>query len=130
MTLIRTLFWGSLLAISYLSLAPLSGVSAYVPYQDKVAHASVYCYLYTLGWLAFNTRKFTALSWLNKRLVVWLIIYGMAIEYLQGLTAYRSREFADLLANWLGIAIGLAVVGCCFGFLKNKAQDGANLPSR
>jgi VanZ family protein len=38
-----------------------------------------------------------------------LLAYGGLIEILQSLTPYRSAEWADLLADGLGLAIGLLV---------------------
>lgn len=38
-----------------------------------------------------------------------LILYGMLIEVLQGLTGYRFAEWGDVLANSVGVLCGLLV---------------------
>jgi len=40
------------------------------------------------------------------RLAIALIMFGIAIEGLQGLTPTRTPEFGDVLANTAGILIG------------------------
>ena len=47
--------------------------------------------------------------WLSVAL--GLLAYGVLIEILQGLTSYRHAEWADLLADGLGILAGLALFG-------------------
>lgn len=72
----------------------------------------------TTGWdksnhmLAFGTLGFLGIrSWPSRAVVVLaaLLAYGGLIEILQSLTPYRSAEWADLLADGLGLAIGLLV---------------------
>ncbi|MNJ74215.1 VanZ like family protein [compost metagenome] len=45
----------------------------------------------------------------GRRLMITagLLGYGVLIELLQGLTGYRFAEWADLLADGLGIALGV-----------------------
>ena len=38
-----------------------------------------------------------------------LILYGVVLEYLQGLTGYRTMDSADMLANSTGVILGLPV---------------------
>ena len=38
-----------------------------------------------------------------------LVLFGIAIEILQGLTGYRYLESMDMLANSLGVTIGVLV---------------------
>ena len=84
-----------LVAILSLMPAPDTGVN------DKLSHLLVYAIL--SGWFC---------SLVNRRghllsVVGGLIIYGGLIELLQGLTADRYAEWGDLLANTLGIFLGL-----------------------
>lgn len=38
-----------------------------------------------------------------------LVLYGVVLEILQGLTGYRMMDGGDMLANSIGVLIGLAV---------------------
>ena len=62
--------------------------------------------------LAFSCR----LAFLHIRLL-WLAIgcvfAGLLIEYAQALLPLRTASFYDALANTAGVAVGLAVAGCC-----------------
>lgn len=69
----------------------------------------------TTGWdksnhmLGFGTLGFLGIrGWPNRAVVVLaaLLAYGGLIEILQSLTPYRSAEWADLLADGLGLAVG------------------------
>ncbi len=69
---------------------------------DKVQHALAYAFL-IWWWMQ-------ALEGLHPgRLVVALALFGIAIELLQALTPYRSFELADMVANGVGIGVGLLV---------------------
>ena len=72
----------------------------------------------TTGWdksnhmLGFGTLGFLGVrSWPNRTVVVLaaLLAYGGLIEVLQSLTPYRSAEWADLLADGVGLAVGLLI---------------------
>lgn len=69
----------------------------------------------TTGWdksnhmLGFGTLGFFGIrSWPRRAVGVLmaLLAYGGLIEILQSLTPYRSAEWADLLADSLGLAVG------------------------
>jgi VanZ family protein len=69
--------------------------------NDKVLHFLTYFAL---------SAGFTTLVNPNYKLL-WvatgLILYGILIEFLQGLTGYRYLEIADMLANSSGVFCGL-----------------------
>lgn len=95
-------FWltggiGALTVILGLALAPLD---APVPTGgDKVAHFLAFAFL-TIWFLGiFDLR----LAW---RIAAALAAYGILIEVLQGLTAYRSADPYDLLSDVVGIGAG------------------------
>lgn len=112
----RMLFWLSLIVITYLALRPMSGGSMLFPFQDKVLHAAAYIYLYLCGWVAF---AFMRSPWVLK-LAIGLLIYGIAIEVLQGIGGYREAEFLDLAANISGIGLGVLAVS----FYKRTIKIG------
>ena len=84
--------------VAYLSLAP---VTTHIPASDKTLHFVTYC-----GLSAF----FTSLVQASRSL--WLVapglvLFGVLLEILQGLTGYRYFELMDMLANGLGVMAGL-----------------------
>ncbi|OYU91320.1 MAG: VanZ family protein [Burkholderiales bacterium PBB5] len=69
---------------------------------DKLNHASAFATLavvVTLGW---------GRRWLRHALL--LLAYGALIEVLQAMTPTRSAEWADLLADGVGLTTGLLLV--------------------
>ena len=119
----RALFWCSLLLVSYLSLKPMAGGAMWFAHQDKVMHASAYLYFYGLGWWAFGQRQ---RAW-SRSVFVGLLVYGIAIEWLQGLSGYRERELLDLAANISGLLLGLwVVVGYCRYQRRTGNRSGGN----
>ncbi len=85
-----------LVVVALLSLMPVPGVGV----SDKLSHLLTYFVL--SGWfglLAMNRYRL-GLS------LVGLLVFGMLIELLQGMTAYRQAEWADLGANAAGILLG------------------------
>ncbi len=94
------LFTGWLLValVVYLSLIPALP-SIDITAADKVAHAFAYATL-TLWFLQLYPADRRAM------LVIGFIMMGIALEFLQGLTASRSFEYADIAANTGGVALG------------------------
>jgi VanZ family protein len=67
-------------------------------HADKVQHGVAFAVLFGLGWLG----QLRPLA----RLCAGLLLLGAAIEVAQSFTATRTAEWADLLADAVGIAIG------------------------
>lgn len=93
------LFWATVLAVLILSLVPT------VPELpstggDKTNHLLAFFALFVLG------RKSYAKTGL---LILGLILYGGLIEILQSLTTYRLAEWADLLADVMGLLLGMCL---------------------
>lgn len=117
MTLVWRVFFSVLvLFVTYLSLTPNpsaagGGVAltrwlavilfANEDLHDKIAHFIAY------GTLAFVYAQ-TALKPFGRPVygIVWLAIFGLAMELAQGMTTYRELSGRDLLANWAGLAVG------------------------
>ncbi|MGJ8670139.1 MAG: VanZ family protein [Oceanococcus sp.] len=97
-------FWLGLLwlvALSYLCFAPITGPSVSVPYMDKIGHF----FFFFLGGLSIG-----ALPLSQRQLVLaalLLMACGGLLEVLQGFTDFRRAEWADLLADGLGAAVGV-----------------------
>ena len=109
----RALFWLMILAVSVLSLMPLDRYPVPFSFQDKVLHATAYFVFYLAGWWALaRTRLFC------PTLVVGLLLYGVAIEVLQGLGGFRTMELADLAANAVGLTLGVVSLNIFHRFVK------------
>lgn len=94
--------WAMAAAIIWLSLTP-SPPKIDINEGDKLGHFAAYgslmfwfCLLYARN----GTRLAYALLW---------IILGVALEFAQGETGYRSYEVFDMFANAIGVLIGWAL---------------------
>lgn len=95
-------FWfllacSGLLALGVVSLIPVPDLGG----GDKFGHFISYAMLSAFYSLLVEQRK---TLW---RILFGLIAYGLLLEFLQGLTDYRSGDLADALANSLGVITGL-----------------------
>jgi len=94
--------WLFAAAIVVLSLMP-APPDIDVPHGDKLGHLAAYfvltfwfCWLYA----AWKTRIAYAAGW---------IAMGVALEFAQAATGYRSYELADMAANSLGVLLGWGI---------------------
>ncbi len=90
--------WLLIAMVLYLSLAPVAVDLS--EGRDKVSH-----------FIAFGTLMFwfAMLYPIGKRralLAVGFVILGIAIEFLQKFTGYRTYEEADMVADAIGVALG------------------------
>jgi VanZ family protein len=65
---------------------------------DKANHALAFIALAVLGCGGYPRRK--------PAVLLGLLVYGVLIEVLQGLTGYRSAEWLDLAADGAGLVCG------------------------
>jgi VanZ family protein len=91
--------WLGIAAIIALSLMPLQ-LDLTVDNGDKFGHLASYG-LVTL-WLAQLYTGLRQRVWL----VVGMVALGIALEFAQRATGYRSFEVADMVADALGVVIG------------------------
>lgn len=91
--------WFGVVLLLYLSLTP-QPPEIPIDQGDKFGHAFAYAML-TYWWaqLLHAGRQ-------RIRLAAALLALGIAIEYVQGWTGWRSFDYYDMLADALGIAIG------------------------
>tara|TARA_R100001369_G_scaffold92142_1_gene135672 strand:- start:1462 stop:1866 length:405 start_codon:yes stop_codon:yes gene_type:complete len=107
------------LLITILSLIQLGKISLgdFNP-TDKMMHLGAY---FGLGfiWFVYYIFKWQEDQFKNKHffnITILIILFGMLIEVLQGtITSYRQPDWADILANSIGVLLAL---GFCLGFLK------------
>ena len=90
-------------ALAFLSLIPMPHQMEELPsWSDKCYHAFAY------GWLMWwHSRGYRRSLW--RVLAVTLMLIGVAIELLQGLTDYRTASVFDELANIVGISLGYLI---------------------
>jgi VanZ family protein len=93
----RVAFLLCLTGVLVLSLVPATPASLTTGW-DKTNHLLGFAVLGLLGLRSYPGRAVTVL--------LGLLAYGGLIEVLQSLTPYRLAEWADLLADALGLAVG------------------------
>jgi VanZ family protein len=88
--------WAWAAAIAWLSLAP-SLPPVELAHGDKLGHLAAYGLL--MFWFAqlYAARVFYAAGF---------VAMGVALEFLQAQTGYRSYEVLDMAANTLGVLLG------------------------
>ena len=94
--------WGMVVSVVVMSLIPVEvdlGEG-----RDKLAHALAYGGLSFWFGMIFGGRA------LQLGIAVALAAMGVALEFLQGLTDYRSFEVADMVANAVGAGLGWCLV--------------------
>lgn len=91
--------WLLVIVVVYLSLARIPQ-DIDVPHGDKYAHVLAY------GVMAFWFMQIY--SGVRARVVValGLALLGVILEILQGHTGYRMFDYADMVANVAGVAVG------------------------
>lgn len=95
-------FWALLLCVAVLSLLPTD----YLPppifsLWDKAQHALAFTALAALGLQAYPRRRWQVLA--------GLLVFGGLIELAQAATGWRHGEWADWLADAVGLALSLAL---------------------
>lgn len=116
--------WLWVAVLAYLSLTPNPPEPVRFLYADKLEHALAYCLLmlwFSQVYVRRTQRLFAA---------ALLVAMGIAMEFLQGMTGYRSFEYADMLANSTGVLLGwawartgLGHIGCALEMRLMKRQD-------
>ncbi len=94
--------WLLVLLVIYLSLAPIA-IEVPVDEGDKLGHVAAYAAL--MFWFANFFETFSRRS----MLAVGFVALGVALEFVQGWTGYRTFEMADMAADALGVAVGWAL---------------------
>lgn len=94
----RLLFWLLLLLTLWLSLIPGDQVPPQLHFWDKAQHALGFTGLAVLGLLAYPGR--------TRQLMFGLMLLGAGIECAQWLTGWRQGDWADWVADCVGLLIG------------------------
>ena len=108
---------GITLCIAYLSLIKTPKLVLVYSASDKIHHIIAYFTL-TICWL-FSFFKKPSLKY---SIVVFCLLFGIIIEVMQqSLTSYRTGDYKDVLANIIGIVLGLIVFNLVLK--KNKVKS-------
>ncbi len=108
-------FWTLLLCVTVLSLLPTEYLSPQVfSLWDKAQHALAFTALALLGLQAYPHRRW--------RVLAGLLVFGGLIELAQAATGWRHGEWADWLADAVGLALGLALTLVLAGPLRHPVQ--------
>lgn len=93
--------WLLVALVVFLSLGP-PGPEVPVRHFDKLGHGLAYLTI---------TAWFGALYQGRRRLgyAMGFLVMGTMLEWIQGTTTYRAMDSADMIANALGVACGLAL---------------------
>ena len=97
----------SIVLISILSVQEIE-VQSSVNFSDKLLHFFCFLYLTFISWLSRIIYK-------ELWLYVIVLAYGILIEIIQIYIPYRSFEFLDIFADFLGILVGIFFIN----FLKD-----------
>lgn len=91
--------WALVLLVIYLSLTP-DPISLPGREGDKLSHGLAYFVL--MSWFA---NLYTDLR-MRARIAIGLIAMGVALEFVQLWTGYRSFEVSDMVAGAIGVTVG------------------------
>ena len=91
--------WFGVALILYLSIMP-HPPELDIEQGDKLQHLAAYAVL--MGWWA----QMGASDRANARIALIMLGLGIAIEFAQAATGYRTFSVADMVADALGIALG------------------------
>ncbi|MDD2781125.1 VanZ family protein [Sulfuricurvum sp.] len=98
----RTLFFSALISISVLAFLPdYNDLPRIVSLSDLLNHAVAFSVLSILYTFAYSHTP--------KRITLTLIAYGVLIEVVQAFLPTRYPSFEDIIADSVGIFLGLAL---------------------
>ena len=100
----RRLLWALLLVTCGFAFAP-SAPTLNIDNGDKVQH--IMAFLCLSGCTALSARA----GWRQAlRATVFMLLFGVFIELVQSFLPTRSADWRDVVADSLGVAVGLALV--------------------
>ena len=106
-----------LATVVYASLNSVPHVFRAIMLQDKLAHSAAYASL--MVWFAQIFRH----DLTRLLLVIGLTVFGLAMEYLQGMVPSRQFDYLDMLANTAGVILAWGLTYTWFGDLVVKAEQ-------
>jgi VanZ family protein len=96
----RALGWIMVVAIVAVTLAPPPEILRELDFNDKLGHFATYSVV--MLWFAQLYASRQTKIWHG----VFFVALGIGLEFCQGALGYRSFEYADMVANTLGVGAG------------------------
>lgn len=110
----RLSLWGPVVAYMALifALSAMSSPPSPGPVNDKVLHFGFYGGLAAVTLRATSGGRLAGLTW-SAAAAAWAIatVYGVTDEFHQSFVPHRSSDLADLVADSLGAAVAVGVIG-------------------
>ena len=97
--IVKILFWLALVSSYILAVLPQENVPELTPFNDKGNHFLAFFVLTLLLLHAYRVKYLTAF--------VLMMLYGVLIEVSQLFTINRQGELLDVLADTIGVVIGI-----------------------
>ncbi len=113
----RVLFAAALVFTAYATLSPLIAPPV-IGSNDKLVHMTVFTVDALLGLAAFPAYA------ARRAVLVGLVLFGGAIEGLQGWVPHRRPSMGDALANTVGVSVA-AMIWLIASKLASKASPRA-----
>ena len=107
--------WGMILTVIVLSLIPVE--------VDLSDGGDKWSHLLAYGGLMFWFGGLFSDAIRQLQIALALIAMGVALEFLQRETGYRSFEVADMVANSIGVLLGWGLVRTPLGRLFSGLKD-------
>ena len=102
--------YGFITLVVYLSLTP-SPIPA--PSIEGVKTGHVIAYAWLVLWFSQAYHRIGArLAWAAA-----FVLMGVMLEYLQGMTGYRTFAYSDMVDNAIGVVLGLVLASIGLGSL-------------
>jgi len=111
---LRLLFGIYLFFLILLAVLPINGTTNTTPTDvfiinirlDHLLHATLF-----IPWAFLYLVTFRPVKWDEKlMLVVYGLLMASAAEGVQNFLTYRSYNINDMIANWMGVVLGMGVV--------------------
>ena len=105
--LFKLIFWMALVGSYLLAIVPLDKAPVITPFSDKGNHFIAFAFLSVSLFYAYRVSY--------MKIALWMVAYGIWIEFTQYFIPSRYAEFLDIVADVVGIVIGLIII-----FLANR----------
>jgi len=103
-SIVRILWIFSVILVVFLSLSPKMHVTLEFRESDKIAHFIAYLWLAVLPFIAFSPPA-------ALRRALLMVPLGIVLEFAQTVVPGRFFSFGDMLANFLGVVLGIWISG-------------------
>ncbi len=99
----KILFWPLLVFVSAMAWLPVRNPALTQQHPDKLNHIAAFVVLTVMLYLGYPEIRIA-------HVVLLMFAYGLLIEVVQYLLAYRHFSTGDILADAVGITLGVAII--------------------